>query len=89
MIPNLHFADPEYLWLLLLIPLAVSWFWYKVRHYSVPLQMSSAAVFKQFTPGWKHYARYGLFGLRLLTVSMLILALARPPTTLNRQDISV
>jgi Ca-activated chloride channel family protein len=89
MITKLHFADPEYLWLLLLIPLAVSWFWYKVRHYSVPLQMSSAAVFKQFTPGWKHYARYGLFGLRMLAVGLLILALARPQTNLSRQDISV
>lgn len=89
MITRLHFADPEYFWLLLLIPVAVGWYWYKLRHYSVPLQMSSTAVFKQFAPGWKHYARYGLFGLRMLTVGLLILALARPQTNLNRQDISV
>jgi Ca-activated chloride channel family protein len=89
MMTNLHFADPQYFWLLLLIPSAVAWYWYKIRHYSVPMQMSSTAVFKQFTPGWKHYARYGLFGLRMLTVAFLILALARPQTNLNRQDISV
>ncbi len=89
MIPRLHFADPEYLWLLLLIPLAVAWYWYKLRHYSVPIQMSSTAVFKKFIPGWKHYARYGLFGLRMLAAGLLILALARPQTNLNRQDISV
>lgn len=89
MITRLHFADPEYFWLLLFIPIAVAWYWYKLRHYSVPLQMSSTAVFKQFAPGWKHYARYGLFGLRMLAVSLLILALARPQTNLNRQDISV
>ena len=86
---TLHFADPEYLWLLLLIPLAIAWYWYKLRHYSVPLQMSSTVVFKQFVPGWKHYARYGLFGLRMMAVGLLILALARPQTNLNRQDISV
>ncbi len=89
MITRLHFADPEYFWLLLLIPAALAWYWYKLRHYSVPLQMSSTAVFKQFTPGWKHYARYALFGLRMLAVALLILALARPQTNLNRQDISV
>lgn len=89
MMTTLHFADPEYLWLLLLIPLAIAWYWYKLRHYSVPLQMSSTAVFKQFVPGWKHYARYGLFGLRMMAVGLLILALARPQTNLNRQDISV
>jgi Ca-activated chloride channel family protein len=53
------------------------------------MQMSSTDVFKKFIPGWKHYARYALFGMRMLAVGMLILALARPQTNLNRQDISV
>lgn len=89
MIAKLHFADPEYLWLLLLIPALVAWYWYKLRHYSVPVQMSATAVFKTFSPGWKHYARYSLFGFRILAIGLLILALARPQTNLNRQDISV
>jgi len=89
MIARLHFADPEYLWLLLLIPVTVAWYWFKLRHYSVPMQMASTEVFKKLIPGWKHYARYALFGMRMLAVGMLILALARPQTNLNRQDISV
>lgn len=89
MIAKLHFADPEYLWLLLLIPAAVAWYWYRLRHYTVALQMSSTVVFKQAPMGWKHYARYGLFGLRMLVLGLLILALARPQTSMNRQDISV
>jgi Ca-activated chloride channel family protein len=86
---KLHFADPEYLWLLLLIPAVVAWYWYRLRNYSVPMQISSTAVFKQSVNGWKHYTRHGLFGLRMLSITMLILALARPQTNLNRQDISV
>ena len=89
MIANLHFADPEYLWLLLLLPVAIFWYWYKLRHQTVPLQMSSTVVFRQTSPGWKHYMRYGLFALRMLAVGCLILVLARPQTSLNRQDISV
>jgi len=89
MISRLHFADPEYLWLLLLIPAAVAWYWYKLRHYSVSMQLSSTAVFKQSVKGWKHYARYGLFGLRMLAAGLLIIALARPQSNMNRQDISV
>ncbi len=89
MIQKLLFADPEYLWLLLLIPAAVVMYWYKLRHYTVPMQMSSTAALRQSAPGWKHYARYGLFGLRMLAIGMLILALARPQTNMNRQDISV
>jgi len=89
MMARLHFADPEYLWLLLLIPVAVAFYWYRLRHYTVPMQMSSTTAFRQSAPGWKHYARYGLFGLRMLAISLLILGLARPQTNLNRQDISV
>jgi len=89
MISKLHFADPEYLWLLLIIPAVIAWYWYKLRHYSVSLQMSSTAVFRNSTLGWKHYTRYALFGIRLLAIGLLILALARPQTNLNRQDISV
>ncbi len=89
MITRLHFADPEYLWLLLLILAAIAWYWYKLRHYSVPMQLSSTEVFKLAPIGWKHYTRHGLFGLRMLAVGLLILALARPQTNMNRQDISV
>lgn len=89
MINKLHFADPEYLWLLLLIPGVIAWYWYRLRHYSVPMQMSATEVFKQTKAGWKNYARYSLFGFRMLAVTLLILALARPQTSLNRQDISV
>jgi len=86
---KLHFADPEFLWLLLLLPVAIALYWYKLRHYTVPMQMSSTAAFRGTSPGWKHYAMYALFGFRMLAAGLLILALARPQTNLNRQDISV
>jgi Ca-activated chloride channel family protein len=89
MISRLHFADPEYLWFLILIPAVIAWYWYKLRHYSVAMQISSTAVFNNQTPGWKHYTRHILFGLRVMVLALLILALARPQTNLNRQDISV
>ena len=86
---RLHFADPAYLWLLLFVPAVAAWYWYKLRHSTSAMQFSNTAAFKQFTPGWKHYARHGLFVIRILAISILILALARPQTNLNRQDISV
>lgn len=89
MTAQLHFANPAYLWLLLLLPVAVAWYWYKLRHYSVPVQLSTTVVFRSSVKSWKHYLRYGLFGMRILAIGMLILALARPQTNMNRQDISV
>lgn len=89
MISQMHLADPQFLWLLLVIPAAIAWYWYKLRHYSVALQISSTVVFKDQVKNWKHYARHTLFGLRMLAIAILIFALARPQTNLNRQDISV
>jgi Ca-activated chloride channel family protein len=53
------------------------------------MQVSSTSVFRQMNAGWKNYARHGLFGIRMIAISILILALARPQTNLNRQDISI
>lgn len=89
MIARLHFADPAYLWLLLLLPAIASWYWYKLRHYTVPVQLSTTAALKNPVKGWKHYTRYGLFAIRMLSICLLIIALARPQTNMNRQDISV
>jgi Ca-activated chloride channel homolog len=89
MISGIHFADPEYLWLLLLLLVAIALYWYKLRQYSVPMQLSTTVAFKNLAKGWKHYARYALFVLRMLAAALLILALARPQTNMNRQDISV
>jgi len=86
---RIHFAEPYYLWLLLLIPAITAWYWYRLRHNSAALQISNTEVFKHFSAGWKNYARNGLFALRMLALSVIILAIARPQTNLNRQDISV
>jgi len=86
---RIHFAEPYYLWLLLLIPAITAWYWYRLRHNSAALQISNTEVFKHFSAGWKNYARNGLFALRMLALSVIILAIAIPQTNLNRQDISV
>jgi Ca-activated chloride channel family protein len=86
---KLHFADPVYFWLLLLIPAAIVWYIYRLRKHHATLQVASLAAFRKSAPGWRLYSRYILFGLRLLASAFVITALARPQTNMSKQDISV
>jgi len=86
---KLSFADPEYFWLMLLIPAAIAWYYFRLRRNHPTLQVSSIQAFSQAIPGWRIYGRYILFGIRLLSAFFLIVALARPQTNMSRQDISV
>lgn len=77
------FANPEYLYLLLLlIPMAV---WYIFRHkkQNASIRVSSLGAFKQPYNRVKEWARHSLPVLRLITVVAVILVIARPQSTNN------
>jgi Ca-activated chloride channel family protein len=44
---------------------------------------------RQSSAGWRLYGRHILFTLRMLAATLFIVALARPQTSMSRQDISV
>src|SRR5690606_4089727 len=76
------FANPEFFWLLLLLPLAVAWYFFKRNKATASLRISSIRGFS--TKGLAAKLRPMLFALRLLALTALITALARPQT----EDIS-
>ncbi len=69
------FANPEFLWLLLVIPLLVAWQLLKQKKSLVPLKMPST---KGFNSSIYNRLKPILFVLRLLSISALIIGLARP-----------
>ena len=76
---NITFLNPEFFWLFLLLPLAVAWYFFKRNEEKPTLKISSLKGFKGSTsllPKLKPV----LFLLRLLSLSALIIALARPRT---------
>jgi Ca-activated chloride channel homolog len=89
MIKPLTFGNPGFLFLLLVIPLLAVWYYYRRKKHSADLQISTIEGFAQVGRNLKFYIYHGLFVLRLLAVALLIIALARPQTSLSRQDISV
>lgn len=86
---KIYFADPEYFWLMLLIPASIAWYVYKLKGSHSTLQVPSLKPFSKSSNSWRLYGRHILFSLRLLALAVLITALARPQTNMSRQDISV
>jgi len=86
---GLTFASPGFLFLLLLVPALAVWYFFRRKENPAILQVSSVRGFRRDYVQWRHYLYNSLFVTRLLAISLLIIALARPQTNLNRQSVSV
>lgn len=71
------FLNPEFLWLFLVLPLAIGWLFYKRNQLSATVKMSSLGPFKQ-NRTFLAKAKPFLYVLRILALSSIIIALARP-----------
>ncbi len=73
---NLEFHNPEFLWLLILIPLLAVWYFFMRKKDTAVLTVSSVKGFKNtsFLPKLKPL----LYLFRLLALAFLFVALARP-----------
>ena len=83
------FANPTYLFLLLLLVPLIGWYIYKLHKSQASLQVSSSEAFQ--LPGmssWKVYMRHLPFVLRMLAIALLIVVLARPQSTNSWQNSS-
>ena len=76
---NFNFLNPEFLWALVLLPLAAVWYYAKRNEWQANVKISSVSGFKKSTSIWVLLKPY-LFGLRLLALAFFIVALARPRT---------
>ena len=77
---NISFLHPEFFWLFLVLPVVIAWYFWKRNKQSATLKISSVKGFKGTTsilPKLKPL----LFVLRLLALSAMIVALARPQST--------
>jgi len=71
------FLNPEFFWLFLLLPLLVVWYFFKNKEEKPTLKISSLKGF-QTTTSILPKLKPLLFAMRLLALSSLIIALARP-----------
>ncbi len=76
---KVSFLNPEFFWLLLLIPVAIAWLFWKRKEQTATLKISSVKGFKNSKSLLVKLKPF-LFVLRLLALCSLIIALARPRT---------
>jgi len=79
MLKNITFANPQFFWLLLVLPLMVAWYMYWNKKSKPNVTLSSTIAFRKIS-SWKDYLYHSLFALRLLAVALITIALARPQT---------
>lgn len=83
------FANPTYLYLLLLLIPLLGWYIYKLSKSQASLQVSSSEVFElPEAKSWKVYLRHLPFVFRIVAVALLIVVLARPQSTNSWQNSS-
>ena len=79
MLENFVFENPQWFWLMLLLPLAIAWYLWKRNQQTAELKISTIKGFK-IGHSWLTKLRPILFVLRLLVLALLITAMARPRT---------
>jgi len=83
---GIEFAYPGFFWLFIIVPLMIGWYIWKNKVLQGTLSMSSTGGFstgkKNAYPILRHYG----IVLRVLALSLLIVALARPQTALSWEN---
>lgn len=82
------FANPGFLWLLLLIPAGVFYWWWRRKFMITTVQFSSLKPFEHAPRSLRERLRHTPLALRFLVVACLIVALARPQSVSSKENLS-
>ncbi len=79
MFEGIYFANTDYLWLLLALPLLVGWYVFSRKKIQAVLKISSLNGFRAKS-SFLAQLQPALFVLRILSLALIVMALARPQT---------
>ena len=79
MFEGIYFANPNYLWLLLVLPAVILWYFFTWRKAQPELKMSSLSSFSK-QKSFLSLIYPMLFVFRIFAMALIILAIARPQT---------
>lgn len=85
---GITFAEPAFLYLLLIAPAMVAFYILKQQKASAAVNMPGLQQFNKAGTTFRNYLRHILFGFRIIAVIFLIIVLARPQATNSFQDVS-
>jgi Ca-activated chloride channel family protein len=84
---DIQFAEKQWFWLFAIIPMMLAWYLFKLKTYEGELNYSSFNLFTGIKSSLKAKFRHVLFLLRLVALSFLILAIARPQSRSSWKDV--
>jgi Ca-activated chloride channel family protein len=79
MFEGIYFANPNYLWLLLVLPAAMVWHFFTWKKKQPVLKMPSLSGFQGASSFWSKIVPF-LYLIRLTAMALIVLAIARPQT---------
>jgi len=85
--PNTHFASPLFLLGLSMIPLLVLWYIRRQRGIASHMRYSTLLPFAALRPTLRERLRHVPFAFRMFVLAALIIALARPQTTSQGENV--
>jgi len=86
---NIQFASPALLLLLLIVPILVGWYFYSSKSLKpAAMTHSAASMIGNLPVSWRITLRPMLLVMRLLIITLVILACARPQIVMGRETIT-
>jgi Ca-activated chloride channel family protein len=82
-----QFANPELLWLLVVIPVMIAWRIWRGSRSETALRHSSIDVFAKHPRGWRVRLRHGTFAMRMVSCALIIIAVARPQSSAGGENV--
>jgi Ca-activated chloride channel homolog len=83
-----EFAQPDFLYLLVLVPVMIFFYVMKQHKVSASVRVPGLHSFNKAGTTFRHWLRHILFGFRTFAIGLLIFILARPQSSDNFQDLS-
>ncbi len=82
----MEFLHPEYLYLLLLLVPLTLWYIVRLSKAQASFRLASTDAFKAMKPGFRVYMRHFPFLLRLLSIVLVIIVIARPQSVSSWEE---
>ncbi len=88
MMNGISFKNPDFFYLLLLLIPLIGWYVWQHKKAGASIQFSSVMGFARIPKSWKYYFRHSVFVSVVLSLTMLIFALARPQSSNSWQNVT-
>lgn len=89
MFKDITFANPIFLWGLLIIPLSIVWYVFRHKKQEAAVRFSNLQGFEALPRSWRVYGRHILFVIQMVALGLLIVAMARPQSTSSSQTSNI